>query len=44
MSIVVTEVSLPTGAFTVETILQDNNYRIDLTQFAPVGESCIPYF
>ncbi|RBI60292.1 hypothetical protein DMJ13_18290 [halophilic archaeon] len=44
MSIVVTEVSLPTDAFTVGTILQDHDYRIDLTQFVPIGESCIPYF
>ncbi len=44
MSIVVTEVSIPTDSFEVGTILQDNDYHIDLTQFVPVGESCIPYF
>lgn len=44
MSIVVAEVSVPTDSFEVGTILRDHDYRIDLTQFVPVGESCIPYF
>lgn len=44
MSIVVTEVSVPTDKFEVGALLQDHDYRIELTQFVPVGESCIPYF
>lgn len=44
MSIVVTEVSVPTDAFEVGTILRDHEYSIELTQFVPTGESCIPYF
>lgn len=44
MSIVVAEVSIPTDSFGVGSVLQDDDYRIDLTQFVPIGESCIPYF
>lgn len=44
MSLVVTEVSIPTDSFEVGNVLHDTEYRIDLTQFVPVGESCIPYF
>lgn len=44
MSIVVAEVSIPTDSFAIGAILQDTEYRIDLTQFVPMGESCIPYF
>lgn len=45
MSIVVTEVSIPSDAFPVGTILNDgSDALVNLTKFVPTGKSFIPYF
>lgn len=45
MSIVVTELTVPSDAFTLGQILQNHgDVHIELTQFVPTGESFVPYF
>lgn len=45
MSVVRVELSVPSDAFAVGSILQDHHdVRIDLAQFVPIGEAIIPYF
>lgn len=45
MSIIVTEVSIPSDAFAVGNVLHGHSdILIDLTKFVPTGQSFIPYF
>ena len=45
MSVVVVELSLPSDSFEIGSILHDHDdFRVELSQFVPVGRSLVPYF